>query len=93
MQENGTEEVFISLLDVVDDSGDGTLKPEKLGDDRHPAAVPPQPVDHSATEAPASEPKQLPWSRASKQIRSPTLRLHHGKQIDGVIVRGSSQSS
>lgn len=83
MQGKGEEEeAYIPLLDVIDDSGKGELKPESVADVAQPFVFKAQPPSQNGSEK--DEPstsgrKDLPWSRASKQIKSPTLRLHHGR--------------
>ena len=84
MQSKDAEEVYISLLDVVDDTGNGKIKPASLQtltlqSPGKPVAASDEPFIFKAQSAnDVARPKELPWSKASKQIKSPSLRLHHG---------------
>ena len=85
LQSKDAEETYIPLLDVVDDTGDGNIKPAdlqtlKLQSPTKSATSTEEPFVFKAQSADdAARPKTLPWSKASKKIKSPSLRLHHGK--------------
>lgn len=93
LQANNEEEAYISLLDVVDDKGDGDLKPAGLQnlaiqDIASPVASSNETFVFKAQSADDnSQPKELPWSKASKQIKSPSLRLHHGQLPSWTLAR------
>lgn len=75
---------YIPLLDVVSDTGGDNIFPKKLTDPAQDVTVTSEPFVFTATgndqeEPSSSAPKELPWSMASKKIKSPTLRLHHGE--------------
>lgn len=64
----------------MDDKGGGDIKPEKLADAIEPLAEMGTAINDrgAAGEPSTSGRKDLPWSRSSQQIKSPTLRLHNG---------------
>ena len=71
----GVEEAYISLLGVVED----TVK--TLPDARapEPEEGAPDSLGNAAQEGIlTTERKELPWTRSSRRIKSPSLRLHNG---------------
>jgi hypothetical protein len=74
----GIEEAYISLLDNTEDAGE-----PKVEEGAKSVEVPPELPNGNNAAAAESEAavlgrKELPWTRSSKQIRSPSLRLHNG---------------
>jgi len=79
----GIEEAYISLLDVTEDTG----KPDSTASEKEepkPADIAPAFPNSSRPpqeEASTTGRKELPWTRSSCRIKSPSLRLHNGEPL------------
>ena len=79
MLQDTEEEVFISLVDTVEEATPAVVQPVAVTPPPAPSMGAPAADCGADDTATASGSVELPWVRATMQISSPTLRLHNGE--------------
>lgn len=83
------EEQFISLLDVLEDDNKAAPKLEELKPSEPESRSNPAQAN---VDVGSFDKMELPWVRASRDITSPTLRLHNGTSLSLTLKSGNMPS-